>query len=115
MFSHPVTVFGYIAVVIGLLLAFFSGGASGYGSALMMYFAGVALMAVGPFMILLGVIAQGFLRIEKHLAGIPRMKAAFEAYQSELRAAGVGQESSAAASTDEEAVRRKLIEKGFRP
>lgn len=44
--------------------------------------------SLGLFLLLLGVIAQGFLRIERHLAGIPEMKAAFDASEPDTSAKG---------------------------
>lgn len=82
MFSHPMAVIGFCAIGVGILLSLMSSGMS-YQSAGAAFLLGSGLGSVGAFMVLLGVVAQGFLRIEKHLAGIPQMKAAFEASEKE--------------------------------
>lgn len=76
MFSHPVSVAGYFAVGVGFLLVLL---ATGMRDGSLPYLLGMGLAGIGPFLMLLGVIAQGFLRLERHLAGVPQMKAAFAA------------------------------------
>lgn len=76
MFSHPVSVTGYCLVAVGFVLVFI---AAGMRDGSLAYVIGTALMGVGPFLMLLGVIAQGFLRLERYLSGIPQMRAAFAA------------------------------------
>ncbi|UIY28320.1 hypothetical protein LZK73_15230 [Neorhizobium galegae] len=78
MFSHPVAGFGKVCILIGIVLAGVS-FTMRFDQAYLVLTLSAAVEALGLFLLLLGVIAQGFLRIERHLAGIPEMKAAFEA------------------------------------
>lgn len=77
MFSHPVAELGKIFIVVGIVLVGVAFANPGYTDLLIILAA--AMESLGFLMLVLGVIAQGFLRIERYLAGIPEMKAAFEA------------------------------------
>jgi len=101
MFSHPVSVTGYCLVALGFVLVFI---AAGMRDGSLAYVIGTALMGVGPFLMLLGVIAQGFLRLERYLSGIPEMRAAFAA--NDPRTAGV---------VDNTSVRRDLRDEDHTP
>lgn len=81
MFSHPLTGLGKICIILGVLLTAYA--IAGNGNQTAVALAGSAtLESLGFFFVLIGVIAQGFLRIERHLTGIPEMKTAFEASAS---------------------------------
>jgi hypothetical protein len=120
MFSHPVSLSGYAAIFVGILLVLSSGGA-GYGSAVTMYLCGVGLTGIGAFMILLGVIAEGFTRIEGYLSRHPAMKVDSGTVNATLKAAfdasanGPKETRSMDASDidDSEKLRRKMMERGF--
>jgi len=78
MFSHPLTGIGKICIILGVLLAAYAIATNGNQTAVAL--AGSAVLeGLGFFFVLIGVIAQGFLRIERYLVGIPEMKAAFDA------------------------------------
>jgi hypothetical protein len=69
MFSHPVSITGYIFVVVAAVLYWAEPGStfdSQVGFALLVY----ALAGAGPFLILLGVIAQGFWMLDGTLREI---------------------------------------------
>jgi len=78
MFSHPVAGLGKVCILGGIVVAGLAFTVSPGQDYLLLTLA-AATESLGLFLLLLGVIAQGFLRIERHLAGIPEMKAAFEA------------------------------------
>jgi hypothetical protein len=122
MFSHPVSQFGYIAIAVGIVLVLVSNGI-GYGTGALLYLCGVVLLGAGPFLILIGVIAQGFLRIEGYLSGVVDMKAAFEAafpaQGIQAAAAGVTDVGTPFASDEKELepaedLRRRMMEHGFK-
>jgi hypothetical protein len=78
MFSHPVAGLGKVCIIGGIMVAGLAFTVRpDEADLLLVLSAGVE--GLGFFLLLLGVIAQGFLRIERYLAGIPEMKAAFEA------------------------------------
>ncbi|QFI65567.1 hypothetical protein [Sinorhizobium alkalisoli] len=87
MFSHPVAGFGKVCILGGILFAGVAFSMRPDQASLLFILSGI-LESLGFFFLLLGVIAQGFLRIERHLAGIPEMKVAFEASEPKTAARG---------------------------
>jgi hypothetical protein len=73
MFSHPVTKAGYAFIVIAILVIWLQPGNSFDTRATFLLFA-YALSGVGPFLILLGVIAQGFIRVDETFREIASRK-----------------------------------------
>ena len=113
MFSHPVSIAGYILIGLGVAMAYMASG-SPYESSIPIAMGGGAAEKLGAFLVLLGVIAQGFGRIEKYLAGNAQMKAAFEASQQTQVLPGPYAPTQKAPSTEEE-LQRKLMERGLKP
>jgi hypothetical protein len=107
MFSHPVSKFGYLCIVLGVLLILLSNGAS-FDAASGLYLLGVGLLGFSPFLILLGVIAQGFLRIERYLSGVPAMQAAFNA-SSAMQANEPGGDPNEPGIDPAERLRRRMM------
>lgn len=87
MFSHPVAGLGKVCILSGVVLAGLAFTVRPDQADLLLILA-AAVESLGFFLLLLGVIAQGFLRIERHLAGIPEMKAAFEVSEPKQAATG---------------------------
>ncbi|CAN7506178.1 hypothetical protein [Neorhizobium sp. LjRoot104] len=87
MFSHPVAGLGKVCILGGILLTGLAFTVR-LDQADLFLILSAALESLGFFMLLLGLIAQGFLRIERHLAAIPEMKAAFEASEPTHAATG---------------------------
>jgi len=75
MFSHPVAICGYFALGFGFVVAFLS-ASDPFGP---LFAFSVGLNGLGCFLVLIGVVAQGFLRVERYLSGNAAMKAAFDA------------------------------------
>jgi hypothetical protein len=118
MFSHPSAIIGYILAAIGwFLLA--TGGASdvGYGARGIINFHTLwiasGLILSGGMLIVAGVVAGGMQRIAIYLSGNAEMKAAFDAYEAAQRAPAATPDP--AQPVDEETLRRKLVERSFRP
>ncbi len=115
MFGHPASVAGYIAVGGAAFMILASGGLS-YREASLMMTLGWAIEAIGWFLILLGVIAQGFLRIERYLSGIPAMKLAFQAGEPQEVQTGSSEPWTAEGNTSSDPraeLERKLRERGL--
>lgn len=87
MFSHPVAGFGKVCILGGIVLAGLAFTTRPDQAYWLMLLSAVA-ETLGFFLLLLGVVAQGFLRIERHLAGVTEMKAAFEASKTKRAATG---------------------------
>ena len=87
MFSHPVAGLGKVCILGGIVLAGLAFTVRP-DQADMVLMLSVAVESLGFFLLLLGVVAQGFLRIERYLAGVPEMKAAFEASEPKSIATG---------------------------
>lgn len=83
MFSHPVAGLGKVCILLGAVAAVL-GFSVLQEQASPLLFLSSAAVGLGFSLLLLGVVAQGFLRIERYLSGVPEMKAAFDATEAEV-------------------------------
>lgn len=83
MFSHPVAGLGKVCILLGVVAAALAFSILQQQASLLLVL-GSAAVGLGFSLLLLGVVAQGFLRIERYLSGIPEMKAAFDATEPKV-------------------------------
>lgn len=83
MFSHPVSIVGYLSVVAGLFVTFIAATTRDSGLFLLV---GYALVGIGPFLILMGVIAAGFEMMRLLLTFHPEIGKRAAEHEKELAA-----------------------------
>lgn len=83
MFSHPVAGLGKVCILVAIVAIGLAFSVLQEQASLLLFLASVTV-GLGFLLLLLGVVAQGFLRMERYLSGIPEMKAAFDATEPKV-------------------------------
>ena len=83
MFSHPVAGLGKVCILLGVVAAGLAFSLLQEQASPLLFLGSIAI-GLGFSLLLLGVVAQGFFRIERYLSGIPEMKAAFDATEPKV-------------------------------
>lgn len=108
MFKHPVAVLGYVAIVLAIVVILTTLDMLPSEAMGRLSIANV-LGGIGAFLVLLGVIAQGFLRLEQ------KLDATAGSGVAQLRKTPKRVQTSSADDEQEAALARSLMEKGLRP